>query len=67
MHMNDALVPTITIYRKALSFLIPIIESEWDVISIIKSLKDKQQLVEHLIHSTKDNTAKYPEFDKQIL
>ena len=66
MHMNDALVPTITIYRKALSFLIPIIESEWDVISIIKNLKDKQQLVEHLIHSTKDNTAKYPEFDKQF-
>ena len=40
MHMNDAFVPTITIYRKALSFLIPIIESEWDVISIIKGQKD---------------------------
>ena len=64
--MNDALVPTITIYRKALALLIPIIESEWDVISIIKSPKAKQQLVEHLIHSTKYNTAKYPEFDKQF-
>ena len=62
--MNNAFIPTITIYRKALSFLIPIIESEWDVVSTIKSPKDKQQLVEHLIHSTKDNTAKYPEFDK---
>ena len=62
--MNDALVSTVIIYRKALSFLIPIIESEWDVVSTIKSPKDKQQLVEHLIHSTKDNTAKYPEFDK---
>ena len=62
--MNDALVPTITIYRKALSFLIPIIASEWDVISIAKSPKERKTLVEHLIHSTKDNTAKYPEFDK---
>ena len=62
--MNDALVPTITICRKALSFLIPIIESEWDAIADIKSADVRQSIIEHLIHSTKDNTAKYLEFDK---
>ena len=62
--MNDALVPTITIYRKALSFLIPLVNSEWDVISVAKSPKEKKTLVEHLIHSTKGNTAKYTKFDE---
>lgn len=64
MHMNDALVPTITIYRKALSLLITIVDSEWDVVSIIKQPKEKQAFVEHLVHSTKGNTAKYTKFDE---
>lgn len=64
MHMNDALAPTIIIYRKALSFLIPIVDSEWDTVSTIRFLNKKNSFVEHLVHSTKDNMAKYLEFDK---
>ena len=62
--MNDVLVPTITIYRKALSFLIPLVNKEWDVLQNIEKPKNRFNFAEHLFHSTENNTAKYSDFDK---
>ena len=61
--INKMLKPTVNKYREALAFLILIINNEWDSISALKGNR-KNNLVEHLIHTTKDNAAKYPEFDQ---
>ena len=61
--INKMLKPTVNKYREALAFLIPIINNEWDSISALKGNR-KNNLVEHLIHTTKDNVAKYSEFDQ---
>jgi len=61
--INKMLKPTVNKYRVALTFLISIINNEWDSISALKGNR-KNNLVEHLIHTTKDNVAKYPEFDQ---
>ena len=61
--INKMLKPTVNKYREALAFLIPIINNEWDSISALKGNR-KNNLVEHLIHTTKDNEAKYIEFDQ---
>ena len=61
--INKMLRPTVNKYREALVFLIPIINNEWDNICALKGNR-KNNLVEHLIHTTKDNEAKYPEFDQ---
>ena len=61
--INKMLRPTVNKYREALTFLIPIVNKEWDIISIASGVKRKT-IVEHLIHTTKDNEAKYSEFDQ---
>ena len=61
--INKMLRPTVNKYREALTFLIPIINNEWGSIFALKGNR-KNNLVEHLIHTTKDNEAKYPEFDQ---
>ena len=56
---------TIKIYRNCIKFVIKVIEENYDS---IKDLKGKFQntYIENLIHSTKDNEAKYPDFDKEF-
>ena len=61
--INKMLRLTVNKYREALSFLIPIVNKEWDIISTASGVKRKT-IVEHLIHTTKDNEAKYSEFDQ---
>lgn len=55
---------TIKIYRRALKYIIKIVEENW---SDIKSLqgKERNNFVEDLIHKTKDNTPVY-DFDKEF-
>lgn len=50
---------TTKIYREALSFVIDVVNKEWDFIRQIKLSHAKQIAVEKLIHSTKDRNAKY--------
>lgn len=52
---------TINLYRKAIKYLIPIVNNNWDAISILNN-KQKNNFIEKLIHSTKDNCALY-DFD----
>ena len=64
INVNNALNPTIEIYRKALSFCIQKINENW---SKFDGLKPKSQLnlAEKLFHTTEDNpNPQYPEFDK---
>lgn len=60
---NKIFNDTITIYRKALSFCVDVIEKEWSSVNTVKG-KNRNQLVRNLIHSAKGRTAKYTEFDK---
>lgn len=54
--------PTVDIYRSALSFLIEVCDKEWASISQVKGSQKRQMFVEHLVHSTNKNYAKY-DFD----
>ena len=64
-HINKILNNTVKIYRKALAFLIDVFNSEWDSLSLIESKLNRFNYAEHLIHTTKTNTAKY-DFDKKF-
>ena len=54
-HYNHIFKDTVSIYRKAVDFLINVCLSEWDNISANKNNLLQQQYVERCIHSTKDN------------
>ena len=49
---------TTKIYRDALSFVVDVVNKEWNFIQQIKHPHAKQIAVEKLIHSTKDRNAK---------
>ena len=53
---------TVDIYHAALSFLLEVYESEWAALSAIERTKERFNVAEKLVHSTKDNAAKY-DFD----
>ena len=56
---------TLTVYRKAVSYVISLIKMEWiNITSISKQLQQKS-FIENLIHTTKTNQAKY-DFDIQF-
>ena len=56
---------TITIYRKAVSYICDVIYKEWDNISKLSGSKGIYNYIEHLIHNTKDNKATY-DFDTKF-
>lgn len=56
---------TISIYNEALSYIINIINSEWNVISTLPEVKEQLNYIEKLIHNTKKNKAKY-DFDNRF-
>ena len=53
---------TYTIYRKALAYIIDVINKEWDNIKDLDS-NGKNNIVENFIHNTDNNKASY-DFDK---
>lgn len=56
---------SIDIYRQALSYIIPIINDNWDAVKVCRYNNQKQGLVDGWIHSTKFNQARF-DFDKQF-
>ena len=60
-----ALENSITIYREALSFVIPIVNNHWDEMKDYEFNNQRMGHVERLIHSTKNNQAVY-NFDKEF-
>ena len=64
-HFNWIFQETVRIYRKALSFLIDVYDKEWEYLSAITKQKERFNTAERLIHTTKNNKAKY-DFDTQF-
>ena len=63
INVNDCLTDTILIYRKALAFIINVVEKEWSSFDGLLS-KPQINLCEKLIHKTNDNpNPLYGEFD----
>lgn len=60
-----ALERSITIYREALHFVIPIVNTHWDEMKDFEHSKEKMNYSERLIHSTKCNNALY-NFDEEF-
>ena len=56
---------TISIYRDVLTFLINVVEDNYDVLETITT-NEKRSMVEHLVHTTEKNEAKYKAFDKKF-
>lgn len=54
-----ALEKSITIYRNALSFIIPIVNVRWDELKDLAYMKQRMTYTEKLIHSTNKNHASY--------
>ena len=63
INVNDCLTDTILIYRKALAFIVDVVEKEWSDFDGLLS-KSQINLCEKLIHKTKNNANPlYGEFD----
>jgi transposase, IS605 orfB family len=60
-----ALESSIAIYRQALSYIIPIINDAWEVLSECEYTNQKYSMVEKWIHSTAKNQARFA-FDTQF-
>jgi hypothetical protein len=60
--MNKIFLPTVAIYNDAISFCINAFENEWSDIERLNTMRRKNY-AEHLIHNTKNNKAKYSDFD----
>lgn len=65
-HYNHIFKDSISIYRKAVDFLIDVCFNEWDNISAIKGNLLQQQYVERCIHSTKNNLVPIYDFDTKF-
>lgn len=63
--LNKSLMSTIAIYNEAITFCVEIFENEWDNIVVLEG-KSRNNYAENLIHSTKNNVAKYPDFDTKF-
>jgi hypothetical protein len=66
-HYNSIFKNTISVYRHAVDYLITVCLNEWKTISLIDGSLLRQQFVERLCHSTKDNPSpRYPDFDMKF-
>ena len=57
---NIPLRSTLDIFRKAVSYLIPVYAEIWEELSEIKNLQKRFNEAEHLVHETKKNHARFP-------
>lgn len=58
---------TVRIYRKALAYLIGVVNENWDAVKCIDTGSlEQRRYIDKLVHGTKNHEAKYPEFDKQF-
>ena len=55
-----SLETSIVIYREALHFVIPIVNTHWDEMTDFEYANQRMAYAEKLVHTTKDNEARYP-------
>lgn len=65
-HYNHIFKDTVSIYHKAVDFLINVCICEWNNISTIRGDLLQQQYVEKCVHATKDNPAPVYDFDTKF-
>lgn len=66
-HINKLFRQTIKIYNNAITFCIKVFEENWSALEELEIAdKSRRDYADRLIHSTKSNIAKYPEFDIQF-
>ena len=66
-HINKLFRQTIKIYNDAITFCIKVFEESWSDLEVLETgNKERFAYADSLIHSTKSNIAKYPEFDIQF-
>lgn len=69
---NHIFDQTIEVYRAAVNYLMDIVSLHYDMLAAAEPTVSatvqqvRQGIVEHLVHSTRENTAAYPEFDKRF-
>lgn len=66
VNVNTSLDTTIDIFRQALSFIIDVVEKEWDDISKVDGANKGRNLLEMLIHKTKRNPSPKYDFGKDF-
>ena len=57
---------TYDIYQDAVSFLIKVVNAEYDEIEDVTSSKKRQSIIEKLVHGTKKREARYKAFDRKF-
>ena len=63
-HIKKLFRQTVKIYNDAISFCVLVFEENWETLEDITTVgKQRFKYADSLIHSTKSNIAKYPEFD----
>ncbi len=62
---NIPLCSTLDIFRKAVSYLIPVYAETWKELSEIRNSQKRFNEAEHLVHETKKNHARFP-FDRHF-
>lgn len=63
-HINKLFRQTIKIYNDAITFCVKVFEENWADLEVLEiGNKERFAYADSLIHSTKSNVAKYPEFD----
>ena len=60
LKLHKPLKQTMKVCREAVSWLLPVMEAEWEALSKIRQEKLRFNMAEKLIHGTKKNLAKYP-------
>lgn len=69
---NHIFNQTIEVYRAAVNYLMDIVSLHYDMLAAAEPTVSatvqqvRQGIVEHLVHSTRENTAVYPAFDKRF-
>ena len=63
LKLKRPLERTIRVSRSAAAWLLPVIDGEWETLSVYEGEKKRFNEAEKLIHTTKHNEAKYP-FDE---
>ena len=65
-HFGNIFRDTVSVYRKAVDFLINVCLEEWDSISALKGNFLQQQYVEKCIHATKNHPTPAYDFDRKF-
>ena len=65
-HYNHIFKDTVSVYRRAVDFLMDVCFNEWEPLSVIKGNLLQQQYVERLVHATKDNPTPIYDFDTKF-